>query len=62
MYPEEIPAAAYTDLNFGFALIDPNTFSVAPMSDGDPALYSRLAALKNTNPPLEVGYSSEDGL
>ncbi len=54
MLPEQIPVAAYTHINFAFAMIDPVTFAVAPMSDGDVALYPRLTALKALYPNLKV--------
>jgi chitinase len=44
-------------LNFAFALIDPDSFAVAPMSSGDPELMQRLTALKEINPGLEVWLS-----
>lgn len=56
MLPEQIPLAAYTHINFAFAMIDPATFAVAPMSDGDVALYPRLTGLKALYPGLKVGY------
>ena len=52
--PEQIPVAAYTHINFAFAMIDPVSFAVAPMSDGDVALYPRLTALKAVFPDLKV--------
>ena len=54
MYPEQIPAASYTHFNFAFALINPVTYAVAPLEEGDIALYSRLTALKTLNPSLQV--------
>jgi GH18 family chitinase len=56
MLPEQIPVAAYTHINFAFAMIDPVTFAVAPMSDGDVKLYSRLTALKALYPDLKVSH------
>ncbi|KAA8894558.1 glycoside hydrolase superfamily [Sphaerosporella brunnea] len=41
-------------INFAFALVDPTTFEVAPMNDGDKALYKRMVALKRMNPGLEI--------
>lgn len=55
MLPEQIPVAAYTHINFAFAMIDPVSFAVAPMSDGDVELYSRVTGLKSLYPDLEVG-------
>jgi chitinase len=57
MYPEDIPAAAYTHLNFAFAYIDPTTFAVSPMNPGDPALYARFTNLKTLNPSLQTWIS-----
>ncbi len=57
MLPEQIPVAAYTHINFAFAMIDPVAFAVAPMSDGDVALYPRLTALKALYPNLKVSLS-----
>ena len=54
MLPEQVPASAYTHLNFAFAMIDPVSFAVAPMSDGDVPLYSRLTGLKALYPNLKV--------
>ncbi|KDR82337.1 hypothetical protein GALMADRAFT_237588 [Galerina marginata CBS 339.88] len=57
MYPEGIPIGSYTHLNFAFAFVNPSTFAISPMSDGDPALYTRFTALKNTNPGLQTWIS-----
>jgi chitinase len=54
MYPEEINAAAFTHLNYAFALIDPVTFSVAPMSLSDTNLYPRFTHLKSLNVGLKT--------
>jgi GH18 family chitinase len=54
MLPEQIPAAAYTHINFAFAMIDPVTFAVAPMSASDVDLYSRVTGLKTIYPNLKV--------
>lgn len=56
MLPEQIPVPAYTHINFAFAMIDPVSFAVAPMSDGDVELYSRVTALKAIYPDLEVSF------
>ncbi|KAI4600096.1 hypothetical protein KJ359_001198 [Pestalotiopsis sp. 9143b] len=63
--PEDIPYGAYSHLNFAFAFIDPSSFTVAPMSSGDTALYSRLTGLKQLNPILKTyisigGWSMND--
>jgi len=57
VFPEGVAAGAYTHLNFAFALIDPDTFEVAIMTDGDQDLYSRLTGLKETYDGLEVWIS-----
>ena len=54
MTPEEIPLGYYTHINFAFALINPNTFHVAPMDAGTASLYQRVTALKDRQPNLEV--------
>ncbi len=38
-------------------MIDPNTFAVTPMSDGDVALYPRVTGLKALFPDLKVWIS-----
>ncbi|KAG8162769.1 hypothetical protein KVR01_007247 [Diaporthe batatas] len=65
MYPENIPAGAYTHLNYAFAFIDPVSFAVAPMSDTDKDLWPRFTALKELNPGLKTfisigGWSMND--
>ncbi|KAF7505727.1 hypothetical protein GJ744_000493 [Endocarpon pusillum] len=57
MSPENIPAGAYTHLNFAFAFIDPKTCKVAPMSDLDVQLYLRFTAIKDDNPGLQTWIS-----
>lgn len=57
MYPEEIPASAYTHLNFAFAFINPQTFELAPMNAGDVDLYKRFTGLKDSNPGLQTWIS-----
>lgn len=54
MTPEEIPLGWYTHINFAFALVNPKTFHIAPMNASTAALYSRVTALKNRQPGLEV--------
>ncbi|KAI3319646.1 glycoside hydrolase [Xylariaceae sp. AK1471] len=65
MYPENIPVGAYTHLNYAFALIDPVSFAVAPMSETDKDLWPRFTALKEDNPGLKTfisvgGWSMND--
>ena len=57
MYPEGIPTAAYTHLNYAFAFIDPSSFNVAPMASTDVALYKRFTGLKDSNPGLQTWIS-----
>lgn len=57
MYPEGIPTAAYTHLNYAFAFIDPSSFNVAPMASIDVALYKRFTGLKDSNPGLQTWIS-----
>ncbi|KAH7040899.1 chitinase [Microdochium trichocladiopsis] len=54
MEPEDIPLGWYTHINFAFALIDPNTFRIAPMDEGTAARYKRVTALKAGQPGLQV--------
>jgi chitinase len=57
MTPEKIPLGYYTHINFAFALIDPNSFTIAPMGDDVAALYERVTALKVLQPGLQVWIS-----
>lgn len=57
MYPEELAVGAYTHLNFAFASIDPTSFAIAPASESDVGLYSRLTNLKMIYPGLQVWIS-----
>lgn len=54
MTPDEIPLGYYTHINFAFALIDPQTFRIAPMDDKTAALYKDVTALKARQTGLEV--------
>ncbi|KAL8730077.1 MAG: hypothetical protein Q9166_004276 [cf. Caloplaca sp. 2 TL-2023] len=54
MKPEDIPLGYYTHINFAFALIDPQTFRVAPMDDKTAALYKDVTGLKARQIDLEV--------
>ena len=55
--PENIPAGAYTHLNYAFAFVDPSSYAVAPMSELDTTLYSRFTGLKESNPDLQTWIS-----
>ena len=57
VFPEGIPSGAYTHLNFAFAFIDPESFSVAPMSDSDIQLYTRFTGLKANDAGLQTWIS-----
>lgn len=57
MAPADIPLGYYTHINFAFALIDPDTYDIAPMSDDVAALYDDVTALKANQPDLEVWIS-----
>ncbi|KAI0714386.1 glycoside hydrolase superfamily [Cerioporus squamosus] len=53
-YPDNIPAAGYTHLNYAFASIDPITFAVVPASDSDIDQYRSFTDLKQANPNLKT--------
>lgn len=55
--PEQLPAGAYSHLNFAFAFVDPSSYKVAPMSALDVTLYPRFTGLKDTNPGLKTWIS-----
>ena len=55
--PEQLPAGAYSHLNFAFAFVDPDSFKIAPMNALDTELYSRFTGLKDTNPGLKTWIS-----
>jgi chitinase len=57
MTPEKIPLGYYTHINFAFVLIDPDSFTIAPMGDDVAALYQRVTALKALQPGLQVWVS-----
>jgi chitinase len=56
-YPETLVAAGYTHINAAYAWIDPDDFTVAYMTGTDSLIWSRLTALKETNPGLQVWLS-----
>lgn len=65
MFPENIPAGAYTHLNYAFAFVDPVSFAIAPMSELDKDLWPRFTGLKEVNPGLKTfisvgGWSMND--
>ncbi|ORX99883.1 glycoside hydrolase superfamily [Clohesyomyces aquaticus] len=57
IYPKDIVTTGYTHLNFAFASIDPNSFSVVPAEPEDVALYTDFTALasKGPQPWIAVG-------
>jgi chitinase len=57
MFPENVPYGSYTHLNYAFAFVDPSSFVVASMSDGDKDLYPRFTGLKQAYPGLETWIS-----
>ncbi|KAK0612209.1 glycoside hydrolase superfamily [Immersiella caudata] len=54
MTPEQIPKGYYTHLFFSFSLINPTTFRLEPMDAITGSKYAELAALKKTQPELQV--------
>jgi len=54
MEPEDIPLAAYTHINFAFALVHPKTFRIDAMDTETPKLYQRVTRLKERQPGLQV--------
>lgn len=65
MTPDQIPPGYYTHIFFSFSLINPTTFRLEPMDDTTGTLYNSVAALKETQPELEVwiaigGWSMND--
>ena len=61
MKPEDIPASAYSHLNFAFAYIDLHSYAVTPMHSGDVGLYKKFTGLKASNPGLETWISIGGG-
>jgi chitinase len=56
-YPETLVAAGYTHINAAYPWIDPDNFTVAYTTGTDNDIWSRLTALKETNPGLQVWLS-----
>jgi len=52
--PERLPLGIYTHINFAFATIDPETFTIRPANTEDIPLYTRLTDLKQEDPQLNV--------
>ncbi|RAQ63476.1 chitinase [Aspergillus flavus] len=52
--PKDIPLGIYSHLNFAFALIDPKTFRIAPMTDATAKRYKSLTSLKSRQNGLQV--------
>ncbi|KAJ3019388.1 hypothetical protein NUW54_g96 [Trametes sanguinea] len=53
-FPDNIPSAGYTHLNYAFASIDPTTFEVIPASASDVPQYTAFTNLKQSNPNLKT--------
>ena len=54
MTPEKIPLGYYTHINFAFALIDPKTFHIAPMTENTDKMYKSVTQLKTRQRDLKV--------
>ncbi|KAF7183510.1 hypothetical protein CNMCM7691_003789 [Aspergillus felis] len=53
-WPEKIPLGVYTHINVAFAVINPETFEIAPSLNADIDLYRRATYLKTIDPDLKV--------
>ncbi|OOQ88035.1 hypothetical protein PEBR_14680 [Penicillium brasilianum] len=53
-WPEMVPTDVYTDINFAFASIDPDTYKIVPADSRDKDLYTRLTDLKLDDSSLRV--------
>ena len=60
MFLEAIPSGAYSHLNFAFAFVDLESFSVVPMSDSDIPLHTRFTGLKAGDSGLQTWISLGD--
>lgn len=54
MTPDKIPIGYYTHINFAFSLIDPDTYTLAPMDSQTGTLYSAVSQLKSRDTNLKV--------
>jgi GH18 family chitinase len=54
LWPEKIPLGVYTHINVAFAVINPETFEIAPSLQADIDLYRRVTYLKTIDPDLKV--------
>ncbi|KAK4096330.1 glycoside hydrolase family 18 protein [Parathielavia hyrcaniae] len=54
MPPSDIPLGYYTHIFYSFALIHPQTFHIAPMDAETASHYDEVAALKASQPGLQV--------
>lgn len=57
MPPEDVAVGGYTHIFFAFLYIDPDSYTIAPMKADQQDLYSRIVALKERKPGLEVWIS-----
>jgi len=49
-----IPVGVYTHINVAFAVLDPTSFEVKPLSSSDPTNYKKITDLKKQDPNLKV--------
>ncbi|PKY00152.1 chitinase [Aspergillus campestris IBT 28561] len=54
MTPMNIPLGYYTHINFAFALINPKTFHIAPMTEQTDTMYKSVTQLKTRQRDLKV--------
>jgi chitinase len=54
MAPKDIPLGYYTHIFYSFALIDPETFHIAPMDAETASHYDEVTSLKAKQAGLEV--------
>ncbi|KAJ0340497.1 hypothetical protein COL922a_003305 [Colletotrichum nupharicola] len=60
MAPKDIPLGIYTHINFAYALLNPKTFRLDDMDAGTASLYGDVAALKLSQPDLEVWIGEDE--
>lgn len=57
VFPPELPQGAWSNMNFAFAFINPDSFAVIPMDERDVSLYTQFTGLKKNNTGLETWIS-----